>query len=184
MTTLFGINDFKNGNAGARAKLNAMLSELKSLSKIRGDEEYIKVTKGQGGVVVSLNFDALISLISRVLTGVSPMIITAIGDDTLTCSYLYPDPDEEGGLLAGDTAITVLKPWTLRRTPFDGETVNGVSYVYTSAQEREADYGTGTETQFLTQDYFIGAIIYVKPVNEAGYDVIDDNNDARAWGQG
>lgn len=73
----------------------------------------------------------------------------------------------------------VAKPYELRRTPFDGQTVAGVDYTYVSNSERDADDGVDQETQFITPDYVSGHEIYaIKP--QGGTGVTDDSSPAQA----
>jgi hypothetical protein len=103
--------------------------------------------------------------------------ITAINNDTLTCTPA-----------GGGDAVTVAKHWDARRTPFDGETVNGYTYTYSSATARQSDDGSTTEDQVITPPYFVGAQI-VAERNIAGgtgvTDVIweDVNKAGRAWAE-
>jgi len=99
--------------------------------------------------------------------------------DYLICRTL----DAAGNVGTGD--VNVLKPWILRRTPFEGLTVNGVSYTYSANGTREAN---GTETQLITQDYFTGAEITVLELNvivelTTGIftKLIDMNDSGRKW---
>lgn len=178
------IKPFKGGSVSGRNKLNQIREELSTLSKMTGDGRYINVTRGPGGIMVSLNTAAVVSLFVKTVSQLRPVEITLHNNDTLTGRYLYPDSENPGELIAGDVDISVLKPWTLRRTPFDGLTVNGVSYAYAGADVRVATSGDDSETQYITQDYFIGAVIYVQETNEPGADVIDVNVDGRAWAKG
>jgi len=51
----------------------------------------------------------------------------------------------------------VFKPHILKQTPFDGETVNGITYTYAEdGLSRTATDGVDTETQIITPDYYIG----------------------------
>ncbi len=100
--------------------------------------------------------------------------------DYLLCK-LY---DDEGNL--GQESVPVLKPWDLRRTPFDGKTVNGKAYTYSSDYERENT--TDGEDQQITQDYYVDAEIYYVYVNvpeeietELFCQIMDGNSGARAW---
>lgn len=64
---------------------------------------------------------------------------------------------------ADSNTVYVAKPYELRQTPFDGETIAGVTYSYTSASERDASDGASpanVETQFITPAYVAGAEIY------------------------
>ena len=71
-------------------------------------------------------------------------------------------------------AVFVEKPYILRKTPFDGETVNDVTYTYTTASLRTATDGTTEEDQAITPDYYVGEIILA--VHRRG--VYDDPEDA------
>lgn len=105
--------------------------------------------------------------------------------------YLVVNPVNGDGSTNTKRTRYVLKPWTLRRTPFDGKTVNSVSYTYIDNATRTAT-GSATETQLITQDYFAGAQIYARPIQPkvkltagAGSGkytgLLDVNVDARAW---
>jgi hypothetical protein len=84
---------------------------------------------------------------------VSQFIITAIGDDSLTC-HTYLDEVE------GSTDIEVLKPYLLRRSAFDSisrtipatENLDAITiaYSYTAAQERDADSAVYSDHQVVT----------------------------------
>ena len=99
--------------------------------------------------------------------------------DYLICRAI----DANGVVTASD--INVMKPYLLRRTPFEGNTVNGVAYTYSGNATREAD---GSETQKITQDYYAGALIYTMKTNitvevttGVFVQLIDTNFDSRAW---
>lgn len=57
--------------------------------------------------------------------------------------------------------LAVAKPYLLRRTPFDGETVNSITYTYYDAATRLADDGDATETQYITPSYYVGEQLLV-----------------------
>lgn len=106
------------------------------------------------------------------------MTIKSVHGDYLICTY------------AGRTEeYYVVKPYTLRRSPFEGKTVNGFSYTYTTDTERVSTKisDSSTETQLVTQDYFVGAEIEVKRgaaiTVETDITTIlrDANDDSRAW---
>lgn len=55
----------------------------------------------------------------------------------------------------GGGVVNVAKPYMLRRSSFDGKTVDGVSYSYTAANARTASAdGEDDESQVITPDYF------------------------------
>jgi hypothetical protein len=87
--------------------------------------------------------------------------------------------------------VYIAKPYELRRSPFDGETISGVTYSYTSNSERDASDGVDTETQFITPNYVAGAEIYATTPN-GGTGVVTEGmspvavtylemNQGRAW---
>jgi len=90
---------------------------------------------------------------------------------------------------ADTNTVYVAKVYELRRTPFDGETISGVTYTYASASEREADDGVDTETQFITPAYVVGSEIYaIKVQGETGVETAEpapilyiEMNQGRAW---
>lgn len=108
-------------------------------------------------------------------------VIKSLAADYMVCKEL----DEDGNEI-GDT-IYVMKPWILRVSPFDGQTVNGVTYDYSSNTERDATFGGDEETQVVTQDYYVGAKIVVgkkKYEEDAGGNATqyyDTNDSGRSW---
>lgn len=113
-------------------------------------------------------------------SGGSPVLVLTLvthGDDYLTCED------------ADSNTVYVAKPYELRRTPFDGETIGGVTYTYTSASEREATDGVDTETQFITPAYVVGAEIFaIKVQGNTGVQTAEpadilyiEMNQGRAW---
>ena len=102
--------------------------------------------------------------------------LVSVQDDAITC-HSFDDGIE------GVTPIVIAKPYKLRRTPFDGFTVAGVSYVYNSAIEREAtDVTPLTILEEIVPRYTVGDVIYAMHVaGNAGISLIDANLDARYW---
>ncbi|GAG50176.1 unnamed protein product, partial [marine sediment metagenome] len=108
-------------------------------------------------------------------------------NDYLTCRTWNPlvDSGEEGSV-----NIKVAKPYLLRRTPFDGESITygeqTIDYSYTSSHERHADDGVDDEDQIIVPAYFVDdEILAVR--NMAGGSGIDEiiwediNNAGRFW---
>lgn len=103
--------------------------------------------------------------------------------DYLSC-YRRVDGESTTG-----TTIPVMKPHTLRVSPFDGNTVDGKTYVYSGSVYRISTLVTDstTEAQQVTQNYYVGAVIYAEPMNVVysidglTINLIDTNKDARAW---
>ncbi len=116
------------------------------------------------------------------------MTIFSIGADTLLCQGI----EDSSGFTAG--SVYVAKPWELRRTPFDGESRNGISYTYSSNVAREADDGVDTENQVIVPSYVVGdEIVALRGLDggtgvtitingiETPVTLIDLNLGARAW---
>ena len=108
------------------------------------------------------------------------MLVTAVSDDTLTCSAIE-DPTQ---------FYQVAKPHALRRTPWDNVgTIGGVSYVYSGSENRTASQsGEDDEDQLVIPPYILGQteILVAQSVTPlaAGSEVTylqDLNADARAW---
>lgn len=118
-------------------------------------------------------------------TGGSPVLVLTLvshENDYLVCE----DADTNEYIVA--------KVYELRRTPFDGETIGGITYTYASASEREASDGASPpelETQFITPAYVVGAEIYaIKVQGNTGVETTDsppvpilyiEMNQGRAW---
>lgn len=110
------------------------------------------------------------------------MIITDITthDDALVC-HTWDGTNE------GTEDMIVAKPARLRNEA----SWNGLTFTYTTPQEREADDGSDTEDQVVVPAYVIDDIIYVAAVDftdvtDGGSPAVplillDINADARAW---
>ena len=113
--------------------------------------------------------------------------IKEVGGDWLRCHTL-------NGTTEGSADIYVGKSWLLRRTPFDGETRNGITYTYSSNIKRSANNGVDDpETQVVVSSYVVGDVIYAvtnvwgftdiqaptEPVTTVKW--LDLNVDGRAW---
>jgi hypothetical protein len=116
-------------------------------------------------------------VVGRGAAGGSPVLILTLvsqADNYLVCE----DADEN--------EFTVAKPYELRTDPWDGNTIGGIAYSYTSPSERVAD---STETQYITPSYITGGEIYaIKPKGGTGLVDGDTNdiiwlelNQGRAW---
>ena len=107
------------------------------------------------------------------------LTLVSVSNDYLTCTD------------SGGNTVYAAKPYELRSTPFDGNTIGGVTYTTLTASTRSATDGTDTETQEIVPAYVVGAeIIGQKP--KAGTGVTTDAspqapiayleiNQGRAW---
>lgn len=85
-------------------------------------------------------------------------IVSVSADHLIVREYrIYPSPTPP---VVGSTSILVAKPYLLRRTPFDGQTRDGVTYAYTSDQVRTATIGPDQRTEHVTPGYVIGDLVY------------------------
>lgn len=146
--------------------------------------EGILLSYTQQGTRIQINQKRLSSEPSEI----KQFIVKSVNADTLTCH-------EYDGTTEGNSDITVAKPWRLRRTPFDGQTIvftdeNGsnysATYVYSSNVSRQVTIGSVIENQVVIPRFKIDFdIIFAdQPSNGTGLtDVIwcDTNRDGRAW---
>jgi len=128
------------------------------------------------------------------------MVVKSVQPDHLICRRLKPNGEE------GSLDVYVLKPWTLRRTPFDGLTIGEKTYTYHSNTARTVTRGDSededaeSEYQRITPDYAtidngdgIDCVIFAAMTDVLGQldpeDVysdehtllVDVNVDGRAW---
>ena len=84
----------------------------------------------------------------------------------------------DGTSVIGPQNIGVAMPWLLRRTPFDGQTWQGVTYTYTSNQQRNAvlvsDPGT-VYVEHITPNYAVGDVLHCARLCEGGTGVGDES---------
>ena len=96
------------------------------------------------------------------------------------------------GETEGADEFHVAKPFGLRRTPFHGQTVDGITYTFSGMIRRTASKsGIPSETQVIIPGYFVDGELYAASglagasgVDVAGVgvtDFMDVNIDARAW---
>lgn len=120
------------------------------------------------------------------------MRINFVFGDYLQGRELTVLPD--GTEIEGPVNILVAKPWTLRRTPFDGVIYNNFLYTYIDQSTRDATDQSPPnkiERQFITPTYFTVAgeapTIYCVRTVRGGTSValsiqgLDLNVDGRAW---
>lgn len=77
--------------------------------------------------------------------GLYQVLVKTIDDNVLTCVYY-------DGTTEGQT-IYVAMPHELRRAAWEGQTVSGVTYTYSSSQTRSATDGVDTITEVITPLY-------------------------------
>ena len=119
---------------------------------------------------------------------VSQTQIQSVGDDHLVVRTLV-------GSTLGSTDILVAKPFKTRRTPFDGNTVNGYTYVYSTAVDRVVTIAASTqykEVQTVIPKYNVDDVLYIQQADATLFNVtvsgtpqavtyLDLNNDCREF---
>jgi hypothetical protein len=106
--------------------------------------------------------------------------VQSIEDDYLVCWML----DAAGTPIEVD--IPVAKLELFRVTPYDGQTINGLTYDYTDDQTRERDDGAETVTERIQPAYYEGALILAAMGVKGGTQLEDAPDwqalaDGRAW---
>lgn len=112
-------------------------------------------------------------------------IIIAENADTLTVQPF-------DGVNPYGTQFNILKPDQLQRSNFDGQDVNGYSYVYSDNHTRVAtkDSDSTTQTQTIQPEYNIDDVIYAlaairgfneKDIDNSQLNYVDANFDGRAF---
>lgn len=108
--------------------------------------------------------------------------VTSFSDNQLTVSELADGSNTQVG-----TPMQVWLPHDLQRQAWDSQTLNGVSYTWSSAQNRVASQSSITELQRIIPLYYVGCVVYVGKVkNTAGVSAdaaayMDFNMSGRAW---
>ena len=84
--------------------------------------------------------------------------VVAFNDDYLECHTWIPNLDDNDGE-EGTERVFIAKPYLLRQTPFDGESIvypsKTISYTYANQGERTATSGGDEEDQVLIPEYFV-----------------------------
>jgi len=135
------------------------------------------------------HLNSIVEGVNRALTGINapvqPKPRGKGGSPVLVLTLVTHNNDYLECEDADANTVYVAKVYELRRTPFDGETIGGVTYTYASASEREASGGFDTETQFITPAYVVGAEIFaLRVMGETGVATATqyiEMNQGRAW---
>lgn len=166
---------FLSGEVLSAAKLNEVVDSI--IQKIMGGRG-ISIKKFGSQVIIEAKEELYPSL-----PPLRQMVVKIDEGDYLTCRSLDACDVE------GSQDINVLKPWTLRKSPFDGKTINGITYVYSQNYQRTATTNDYEEIQYITSEYWVDCVIYAAKMS-IGVEVetdeyaswIDVNVDGRAWG--
>jgi hypothetical protein len=97
-------------------------------------------------------------------------------------NYLVGNPYDMIAGAASSKQVAIAKPWKLRVTPFDGQTINGISYVYSSHVQRTAtNADADEEIQVVVPDYLAGTDYVLAVYCPQGTAVADWNSKATIW---
>lgn len=143
------------------------LVDQTNAQRLTGDGKYIAVEQtAQGTRIVWIG--------PPITNGLHQQFkITGISGDYLTCTYW--DNANDGA------QVLVAKTYLNRQTPFDGETRDGISYVYTDEQTRTATNDSAESiTEIMTPAYVVGDQITGKYVAN-GTGVADSDGNAIVW---
>lgn len=160
-------------------KINQLIDYVREISVVNGRN--VRLTRTMNGTML-LGESA--PEVQEATPGVIKQFrVKVVGDDSMTC--VEWDGTTEG------SQETILKPYLLRRTPFDGQTFSisteripatiSVTYNYSSATKRTATSGGVVETQVIIPRFAVNDIIYAMNCEDAGDQLIDINADGRAW---
>ncbi len=110
------------------------------------------------------------------------MIIKEIHDDWFLCLPY----DKDGQHPAADVATTadyikVAKPYELRLTPWDGQTVDGITFDYSDESHRTATQGAIIEQHVIVRPWYVGEIIVAATQITGGTDQEDFAAKALEW---
>lgn len=155
------------------------------------------IVGGDGIIIRRDGVNTIISAARRPLAGVgvtggaavSWAMVTGLEDDYVTCVEYSPDSTSTGG-----ASLNVAKPYHLRRTPFDGETVTyltGSELIYTydatnPEYKRTAENALGyVETQQITPSYFSGEVLTIAETvtGVTGVEWLDISSFSKFWGR-
>ena len=95
--------------------------------------------------------------------------VTSVQGDYLVCRTW-------DGATLGSADIIVAKPYTLRVTPFDGQTIGGVTYanIFVDGSQRSATTAAGTELHRVFAAYAVGDSILAARVGPQADIVVAD----------
>jgi len=129
------------------------------------------------------------------------MIVKVIKSDWIECLRYNEDTGEDPSPSTATDYIKIALPYRLRKTPFDGMTIDGFTYTYLDPNpyhRRHVTFGVYHEIQVIVPKYRPGDLIYTTnhplggttvldritdPLLPQGLTWLDLNVDGRAWAQ-
>lgn len=158
-------------------------SDARALSQMLAWYRSVRTSAGAGPFGLTPTASELAAMMGGSGVPTARFKVQSVHTDYLTCRTY-------DGTTTGTEDINVAMPWDLRRTPFHGLTVNGITYTYSSDIQRSATNGTTTETHVITPPYFTNCEIWAFRAVGGGTSVTvssdglvwqDMNVSGRAW---
>lgn len=154
---------------------NALLEYTRSISVMQSGNRGVRVSRTSNGTLLAVDSVAE----AATATTVQSFIISSDG------------PDE----WVATTGERIAKPWTLRRTPFDGQTLEyidernqtySITFSYISSFKRSVLVSGSTENQVIIPRFKLGRdVIFAIKIEDTGVaaapEWLDLNVDARQW---
>jgi len=110
------------------------------------------------------------------------MIVKEIHDDWFLCLPYGKDGQEPPEDIATPADyIKVAKPYELRRTPWDGETIDGITFDYSDGSHRLATKGTVKEHHIVARPWYVDEIIVAATSITGGTDQQDLDAQDLVW---
>lgn len=163
-------------------KMNQLIDYMREISLVSGRN--IKLTRTMNGTLAL--GEASVSVPPAEAGKIEQFKLRVVSNDTLLC--VRWDGTTEG------EEVFVYKPWKLRRTTWEGQTVVittertpatiSVTYTAVSSTKRTATSPEiGTENQYVIPRYAANDIIYAMRCDDFDGNYIDLNVDGRAWAE-
>jgi hypothetical protein len=155
--------------------MHALLDCIKERTPLRSDGDGLELTVNGWRIKPKPSRGGSGSLEQR-------MIIKEIHDDWFLCLPY----DKDGQHPAADVAtsadyIKVAKPYELRLTPWDGQTVDGITFDYSDESHRTATQGAIIEQHVIVRPWYVGEIIVAATQITGGTDQDDFAAKALEW---
>lgn len=167
------------GNSELVSVLNKLIAN--DLANTILEHPSILLDRGPGGTRVKVNFQD-----APARTTITQYQLATVHPDYLECHPLKSD-----GTVNMDVSHNIAKPHGLRKTGWDGQTINGIAYSAYSADgtQRTATIGGKDAVEKITPDYVAafsvivayGASLDLTADDGSKIRLLDANDDGRQW---